>query len=357
MEQAEQANTIKLDYTLTDPEDRKSLVEKIIAESSPHKLNERYLDILADYLVQETNKEERKKKEVLTKNHMVTIKRREVSYEELVGKFENGEDGVYNIISNDKNVIFMPKVEISQDDIKTIPGMAELVEAIHNVEEQFRAATGKAKFSLKKQAIEMRKDQYVLKNAYKPTFFPNKVTKTLAKLELNEKFTIDPNGNILSDGILTFLNPEHVSAILCNYSGMKEEVEDKLWSDGHFLMIDFDELCGRALKDSPILEAIVTYKIDGLQNKEIQSLLEKEFGQTYSIEYISALWRQKIPRKIAELAQKESLVWYYTEVEKGAWKRCSRCGEIKLGHNVFFSKNKTSKDGWYSLCKECRNKK
>ena len=47
----------------------------------------------------------------------------------------------------------------------------------------------------------------------------------------------------------------------------------------------------------------------------------------------------------------------YTEEEKGQWKRCSRCGEIKLAHNKFFSKNKTSKDGFYSICKKCRNKK
>ena len=56
-------------------------------------------------------------------------------------------------------------------------------------------------------------------------------------------------------------------------------------------------------------------------------------------------------------AQKEWLEWYYTEKEVGYWKRCSRCGQIKLGHSKFFSKNKSSKDGWYSICKECRNKK
>ena len=47
----------------------------------------------------------------------------------------------------------------------------------------------------------------------------------------------------------------------------------------------------------------------------------------------------------------------YTFEEKGNWKKCSRCGQVKLAHNHFFSKNSTSKDHFYSICKECRNKK
>ena len=48
---------------------------------------------------------------------------------------------------------------------------------------------------------------------------------------------------------------------------------------------------------------------------------------------------------------------HYTLEEKGKWKKCSKCQEIKLAHPYFFTKNKTSKDGWYSICKCCRNQK
>ena len=86
-------------------------------------------------------------------------------------------------------------------------------------------------------------------------------------------------------------------------------------------------------------------------------MLDDEFGITYSVEYLSSLWRNKIPKLLAEQAKEDYLIWHFTYVEKGKWKKCSRCGEVKLANNKFFSKNNTSKDGFYSICKKCRNKK
>lgn len=51
---------IKLDYTLENPEERKALVEQIIAENDS--LSPAYLEILADYLVLCMEKQEKKKK-------------------------------------------------------------------------------------------------------------------------------------------------------------------------------------------------------------------------------------------------------------------------------------------------------
>ena len=107
----------------------------------------------------------------------------------------------------------------------------------------------------------------------------------------------------------------------------------------------------------PLYEKIVEYKIDGLQNIDIQEKIQMEFGIKHSLEYISSLWRNKIPKLIASEAEDQLLDWYYLDQEKGKYKKCSRCGKIKLAHNKYFSKNKTSKDGFYSICKHCRNSK
>jgi hypothetical protein len=93
-----------LDYTLESPQERKELVEKILEENPEP--NAKYLDILADYLILCMEKQEKKEKKILTENRMVTVNKREASFEGLVSQLENGEDGIYNLLNEDKNQIF-----------------------------------------------------------------------------------------------------------------------------------------------------------------------------------------------------------------------------------------------------------
>lgn len=348
---------LKLDYFLQTPEERNELVKKIVAQTPPEKLTNRYLEILTDYIIFAMDKEERKQKKILTDNRMVTVNKRETSYEGLVGKLENGEDGLYNMITNDKNIIFQPKVSITEVDLAEIEPLRELRTEIKKIEEEIKKATGKRKYLLKKQLIEMRQDQYVIKNSYRQPSYSTNIIKSFAKLDLDENITINEEGKPISDGLVSLFNPKHISALLCNYSNIKQECYGRFTSDVYYLMEDLDNLTEAALKDYPLYADLLLYKIDGKQNIEIQRLIQRDYNITYSLEYISSLWRNKIPKLIAEKAEEDYLLWYYTYKERGYWKRCSRCGQVKLGHNKFFSKNKTSKDGWYSICKCCRNVK
>ena len=350
--------TRKLDYSLETPAERNELVKKIIDETPPEQLTPRYVEILTDYIIFAMDKEERKRRKILTDNRMVTVNKRETSFEGLVGKLENGEDGIYNMIANDKNIIFTPKISITQQDIDEIPALKELREAIEQVEKMEKAATGRRKYLLKKQLIEMRQDQYVIKSSYHQPMYCMNAIKSFSKLDLSEEITIDEKGNVHSTALISLFEPKHVSALLCNYSKLKESAWGHFISDSYYLMEDLDTLIENTLREAyPLYYDIVIYKIDGKQNVEKQKLLEDNHGIRHSIEYISSLWRNKIPKLLAEQAQENYLVWHFTTKEQGKWKRCSRCGQIKLAHNRFFSKNKTSRDGFYSICKCCRNKK
>ena len=351
-------NELKLDYTLQDPGARNELVKKIIEQTPPQRLTPKYLQLLADYLVFAMDKEERKKKNIITDNRMVTVNKRETSFEGLVEKFQNGEDGIYNIITNDKNIIFTPKISITEEDIQTIPGMKQLRDAIAQIEAQEKVATGKRRFLLKKQLIEMRKDQYVLKSTFKAPIYCLNATKSFNHIALEEKISVNEDGSLKIEGNFSLLNPDHVSAVLCNYSRIKQDCWGQFSSDAYYIIQDLENLVDETLeKDFPLYYDLLIYKIDGKTNEEIQSLLERDYGVRHSVEYISSLWRNKIPKMIAEQARKDWLIWHYTFEEKGQWKKCSRCGQIKLAHNMFFSKNNTSKDGFYSICKDCRNAK
>ena len=47
-------------------------------------------------------KQEKRQRKILTDNRMTTVNTRETSFEGLVSQLENGEDGIYNLITNDK---------------------------------------------------------------------------------------------------------------------------------------------------------------------------------------------------------------------------------------------------------------
>lgn len=345
---------IKLDYSLETPEERKQLVEQIIAENED--LSDAYLEVLADYLVLCMEKQEKKERKLLTDNRMTTVNKRETSFEGLVSQLENGEDGIYNMITNNKNTIFQPKVMITKADVEEIPGMKQLREAIKLWETKLKNASGREAYIIKTAIIELRKDQYVLKNSYRKPIIFNKLIRSRHQTPLDDGFSFDKDGYIIPEGV-SLVDPKVCSTILCNYSSMKADAYGDFERDLYYLMDDFDKVVAAALEDYPLYDKIVECKIDGLQNVQIQEIIENEFGVKHSVEYISSLWRNKIPKLIASEAEDRILYWYYLNEEKGKYKRCSRCGEIKLAHNKYFSKNKTSKDGFYSICKKCRNSK
>lgn len=348
---------IKLDYTLDSPEERKQLVEKILQESSEEQLTPQYLEILANYLILCMEKKEKKEKKILTENRLITVNKRETSYEGLSESLENGEDGIYSLITNDKNVIFQPKISITKKDIENIPFLKQLREDINLWENKLKKASGKKDaYTIKKALIEMRKDQYIIKQAFQRLITPNKLTKTGKPLLTYEDSSyIDKNLQIRIQGV-SLMDEKICSAILCNYSKLKEAGFGEFFGDIYYLMEDFDSVSEEALKNYPLYEQILIYKIDGKQNLEIQDLIEKEFGIKYSLEYISSLWRKKIPKLIAQTAQNNYLIWYFNK-NNLPFKKCSKCGNLKPAHNNFFSKNKTSKDSYYSICKDCRSKR
>ena len=214
-------------------------------------------------------KQERKEKKILTDNRMTTVNKRETSFEGLVSQFENGEDGIYNLIANDKNVIFQPKISITKKDLEEIPELRQLKEAIAIWENKLKTVSGKDSYIIKKTLIELRKDQYIIKNAYRKPIVPIKLIRSKHIVKLDGKISIDKETGEISYSGFTFLNPTVCEQVLCNYSKLKEDSWGNFENDTWYMINDFEYLCDKALRKYPLYMRIVEYKIDNMPNNDI----------------------------------------------------------------------------------------
>lgn len=352
----------KLNYKIDSPIERNELLHNIIAEiEEPELLTPSILDKMSDYLIYAMDKEERKKRKILTENRLLTIKKHEVSYQGLAESFEGGEDTLHNLfIENEKSYPFSPRTPITKKEIEEISDLKEICKSIDSLKKLLSRSSGRKKYIIKKQIIDLYKDQYIVRaSSKKQMFFLTNTVKAFNNLNLDETIEIDlPSAHLKSNCFVSLFNPTHISMLLVNYSKLKKECYGKFWTDSYYLLEDLDNLIEDTLKDKyPLLYDLLIYKIDGKPNKEIAEILEQDYGEIHSVEYYSTVWRKRIPKLLAENARIKYFEWYYTNKERGVWKKCSRCGKIKLMNNIFFSKNKASKTGYYSACKDCRNHK
>lgn len=331
---------IKLDYKIDNIEKRLKIVEQI-CEDHGDELTPYNLEQLGNYLVFQMEKEERKERKILTPNRMVTVNKRETSFEGVVSKFEKNKDGIYGIMNEDKNAILSPKVSITTKDVAEIPFIAQIRESI-----KILKAIPDRNYIVQQAIIDLSQTQYMVKDAYlKPIRSKN---CSIAGPPIFDWYSL-----------LDFKDWNTVKAFLHNYSKLKTNSDQKILTDMFWILQDFEKCADQALQErKPMLYDIMLCKLKNMQNKDIQKQLEQDYGQTYSVEYISSLFNNKIPKLIAAEFEKEELLYHYTFIEKGNWKKCNRCGQVKLLHSIFFSKNSgSSNNGFYSICKECRNSK
>lgn len=333
-----------LNNALKTYEDRLEWVNEQIAQVGEENVSEYQREKIASYLIEGTNPETRG--EIITPNRMVTVNKRETSREGLVEKLEGGESAFHQLIKQDRNVILTPKVEITQADLDEVPGLQQLrdeIDKLQKIIDENDNIPKKTLGKMKQMVIEMRRDQYVLKNAFRQPIFSR------------------GNGTNIEEMIhydtVNLQDPEQVLALIINYTGLRSEFGDDNQSDIKWVLVDLDRIIEKSLKSKPSLKYILLLKIAGASNAEIRDGLIRKYNIDHTQEYISSLYRNKIPEIIAETAREEWIENIFMNKLKGEYKRCSRCKQIKLASNRYFSINRTSSSNFYSVCKSCRNKK
>lgn len=327
---------MNFDYAITDAQERIKYTENLLLSKSHWTSYE--LQKMADYILRGSDDS------ILTPNRLVTINRREISFQGLSDHLEGGEDALHALIRPDKQTILTPKNKITPQDLERIPELRKLRERITEWELRLEETKGRERFKIKRMLIEMRKEQYAIKQMHRHPMYSRGTYNIRVHTSTIDELRLDV--------------PEHISAILENYARLKQALWDDLHNDLRWSLLDLEYLIEEYVRDrQPIYYEILLMKIAGDTNEEIQNHLAEQWGKQHSQEYISSLWRNKIPELIADGYKEHYLNWVYTYKLRGLYKTCSRCLQPKLAHRRYFGTNQAAKYGFYSVCKKCRNKK
>ena len=101
---------------------------------------------------------------------------------------------------------------------------------------------------------------------------------------------------------------------------------------------------------TPLREFLIDEKIKRLSYSQILLDLQQKWGLKYNENHLCTIYSKEIPEKIAETARKHRLL---IETKKEDMKKCYTCGRLFPRDNLFFSRNRSRKDGFSSNCKEC----
>lgn len=158
---------------------------------------------------------------------------------------------------------------------------------------------------------------------------------------------------------IDFRNLEDVYQIFLNYFDLTDQYE--LSQENHDVFENSNQLLDtlRFYTDmadlTDVQREILELKVKKTHNHDVAAYINRKYGKSYTANYISTIFRQKIIVRINEAAQ---MHWdvvencFYPE----NFKKCSCCGRDLLLDPRNFVRKSRSKDGFNSKCKKCEKK-
>ena len=385
-----------LDFNLVTSSERRDFIRS----KDLSKLTPKEIELCSNYILY--GKDEDKDLTSIVDRKEVQIKTKFQSYSktEPVSLDALLESPTFNesLLRRTSTVYKKVKPKIDREKVKDIPGMKELWKEIDRVQRIIDINTGKVEmpedyqplsqktiYYLKHNLIEMRRDQYLLKDSALPTLPPpqNKATyygsiqdaqmnypvypRGIMRCE-NDKDFCEPRSNkgkevkvknieeeilqrqINNKPYFSFLDKNHIYQLILNYWEIKAAIENIPDSPLHGLLWTLDFYIEKAnLSEQQLL--IVRDKKFRLPNKEISKNLEKELNITHQENYISTIWN-KITGLIADAAELNYDEWINRNYDK-SWKVCNCCHKELLRDPRNFVKKSKSTDGLTGRCKRC----
>lgn len=151
---------------------------------------------------------------------------------------------------------------------------------------------------------------------------------------------------------IDFRELEHVYQLFMTYFDLKDcAAEQKLDSQLQNLLDTLEFYIERA-ELSELQKEILDLKVQKVKNEDIAIQINKKYGKTYTPNYISTIFRQRIIPKINDAAAYHERIVGNLFFEE-EFKTCPGCGQTLLKCPENFTRKSRAKDGYTSRCKKC----
>lgn len=186
------------------------------------------------------------------------------------------------------------------------------------------------------------------KNELNPSNFSEEELEKISHLYWAQKELRTPN-------IFDFRELEHVYELLAAVDDLEDSAADAPVENTTARLLDTlgYYICFANLDE--IHKDILDGKIKHQKNQDIADFVNEKYGKSYTANYISTIYRQKIIKRINTAAAEHEQIVSNLFFEEN-FKRCSACGEYKLRDANYFIRKAASKDGLSNRCKVCDKK-
>lgn len=285
---------------------------------------------------------------------------------------------------------------------RTKPPRAELL-ARFTTEEAARIKARAQKLSqfiyLKKRhlLVELRREQYTLRDTFHPPVLPNNTPDTpqaLEPLHLDTDIPCAPCGLLYRTGdniwekvfpdnrypapvdftkkelsfllkfywnraqlcksathYFDFRDESHIVNVFNNYDLLNDNIDPDIFSSSKEFQDTLNFYTARA-NLTPAQALILQLKIEKRSNDDISSIVGAQYGKTYTANYISTIFRQKIIPSICDAARIHAEIIENLPYPEN-FKACKTCGKVLLINTDNFVRKARAADGFSNQCKRC----
>lgn len=279
------------------------------------------------------------------------------------------------------------------------PELAKLfTEEEHAAAESAAAAWNQFKYlKMRHQLVEMRQEQYTLRDSFKQTLVPGDGTPHITMVEepdIDAEIEVLPLGVIgrrmrpfdifvswdrlipenydettlkrISDFYwmkqkyepaanqfyIDFRELEHVYQLFMTYFELEGAIDEEKLNSGLANLLDTLKFYIERAELCELQQEILDLKMKKVKNDDIAHYINKKYDKTYTPNYISTIFRQRIIPKINEAAAFHEKIVSNLFFEE-EFKTCPGCGQTLLKCPENFTRKSRSKDGYTSRCKKC----